>query len=91
MSQPLEYEQVSYNGPDGAQMGKSAATPIAFYGATPIARSDTTYPADLTASTYTTTTNTTVVFGFNSQAAASSLIHQVSSLVQIVKKLGLSA
>ena len=91
MAQPLEYEQVSYNSPDGAQMGKTSTTPIAFYGQTPIARSDTTYPADTVASTYTTTTNTTAVFGFASAAAASSLIHQVSSIVAALKKVGLLA
>lgn len=29
------YEQVTYNSPDGAQVGNSAATPLAFFGATP--------------------------------------------------------
>jgi hypothetical protein len=38
MSQPLEYEQVTYNDPGGAQMGKSATEKIAFYGATPVVR-----------------------------------------------------
>jgi hypothetical protein len=30
-----DYEQVTYNCPDGAQMGSSATEKIAFYGATP--------------------------------------------------------
>lgn len=38
MSQPLEYEQVSYNAGDGAQFGKAATEKISFYGATPIVR-----------------------------------------------------
>lgn len=30
------YEQVTYNGPDGAQIGKSATEKIGFYGAVPV-------------------------------------------------------
>jgi hypothetical protein len=30
------YEQVTYNSPDGAQIGQSATEKIAFYGTTPI-------------------------------------------------------
>jgi hypothetical protein len=32
------YEQVTYNSPDGAQIGQSATEKVAFYGATPIAQ-----------------------------------------------------
>jgi len=31
-------EQVTYNSPDGAQIGKSATEKVAFYGATPVAQ-----------------------------------------------------
>lgn len=30
------YEQVTYNGPDGAQIGKAATEKIGFYGSTPV-------------------------------------------------------
>ena len=30
------YEQVTYNSPDGAQIGKSATEKVAFYGAAPV-------------------------------------------------------
>ena len=33
-----DYEQVTYNGPDGAIIGKSATEKIGFYGTTPIAQ-----------------------------------------------------
>lgn len=33
-----DYEQVTYNGPDGAQIGKSATEKIGFFGATPVVR-----------------------------------------------------
>jgi hypothetical protein len=36
MTIATSYEQVTYNSPDGAQMGISATEKIAFYGATPV-------------------------------------------------------
>jgi hypothetical protein len=36
MAIPTSYEQVTYNSPDGAQMGKGATEKIAFYGSTPV-------------------------------------------------------
>tara|TARA_R110000803_G_scaffold208968_1_gene278076 strand:+ start:485 stop:715 length:231 start_codon:yes stop_codon:yes gene_type:complete len=42
------YEQVTYNGPDGAVMGKSASEKIGFYGTVPVVQR-------ATASTHTTT------------------------------------
>jgi hypothetical protein len=38
MTQPTEYEQVTYNAPDGAQIGKSASEKIGFYGKAPVAQ-----------------------------------------------------
>lgn len=43
-----DYEQVTYNGPAGAQIGASASEKIGFYGATPVVQR-------ATASTHTTT------------------------------------
>lgn len=48
MTQPTEYEQVSYNAPDGAQLGKAATDKVGFYGATPVVQR-------ATATTHTTT------------------------------------
>lgn len=31
-----DYEQVTYNGPAGAQVGQSATEKVGFYGATPV-------------------------------------------------------
>ena len=36
MTQPTEYEQVTYNSPGGAQVGNSATELVGFYGATPV-------------------------------------------------------
>jgi hypothetical protein len=43
-----DYEQLTYNSPDGAQIGKSATEKIGFYGATPVVQR-------ATATTHTTT------------------------------------
>jgi hypothetical protein len=36
MTQPTEFEQLSYNDSEGSQWGKSASEKIGFYGKTPI-------------------------------------------------------
>lgn len=58
MTQPTEYEQVTYNAPDGAQIGKSSTEKIGFYGKTPLTRPSVTWPNTGTA---TTTLNETKV------------------------------
>lgn len=56
MTQPTEYEQVTYNSPGGAQMGKSASELNAFYGKTPVVQPS---GASQTAISATQTTKTT--------------------------------
>lgn len=74
MAQPLEYEQVTYNAPDGAQMGKTSTEKISFLGATPTALSTTTVAA-----TSTAPVSTSGIFGFT-QAQAQSIIDSVLEL-----------
>ena len=38
MTQPTEFEQVSYNSPDGAQFGKATSDKVGFMGATPVSQ-----------------------------------------------------
>jgi hypothetical protein len=38
MTIATSYEQVTYNSPDGAQIGIGATEKVAFYGATPVAQ-----------------------------------------------------
>jgi len=38
MTIATSYEQVTYNSPDGAQIGSGATEKVAFYGATPVAQ-----------------------------------------------------
>ena len=35
-NQPTEYEQASYNSPDGVQIGRAAAEKVGFYGKVPV-------------------------------------------------------
>ena len=58
MTQPTEYEQVTSNAPDGAQVGKAATEKVGFFGKTPIAQPSVTWPNTGTA---TTTLNETKV------------------------------
>lgn len=52
MTIATSYENVTYNSPDGAQMGSATTEKIAFYGSTPIAQ------ASVAATTTTTATTT---------------------------------
>jgi hypothetical protein len=85
MTQPTEYEQVTYNSPDGAQMGKTSTEKIGFYGATPQA----IYTLVGAASTYNTTSLTTSTCGFSDMASLTSFIYQVSTITVALKNLGL--
>ena len=87
MAQPTEFEQVTYNAPDGAQMGQNSSTPIAFYGATPVARLATT---TLDVSTNTATTSSAIV-GFASAAEFNNTVAAVSTMQSALKRLGLIA
>jgi len=84
----MAVEQVTYNAPDGATMGKDATELISFYGATPIVR----YADVGAASTYIThgqSTGTASTYGLNSAAAVSSLVLQVSTITVALRNLGL--
>lgn len=78
------YERLSYGSDDGSIVNHSTE-PLGFFGKTPVAQ----YSDVGAASTYGTTTNTTAVFGFNSDAAVTSLIRQVSTITQALKAYGL--
>jgi len=58
-------EQVTYNSPDGAQMGKSATELIAFYGATPVAQPSSASQAAVTQ----TSANTTATAAYSAHAS----------------------
>ena len=78
-------EQLTYNAPDGATMGKSTSELISFYGVTPVAQ----YADVPAASTYIVSTS--VIHGFNSADAVTSLVKQLSTVVAALKAVGLVA
>ena len=84
-NQPAEYEQVSYNSPDGAQFGRVSTEAIGFWGKTPVTR----YVGVGAASTYSITSNTTSTVGFTTLADMSSFILQVSTITQALRGCGL--
>ena len=76
-------EQLTYNAPDGATMGKSITELISFYGVAPVAQ----YADVPAASTYIVSTS--VIHGFDSADAVTSLVKQLSTVVVALKALGL--
>ena len=86
-NQPLEYEQMTYNAPDGAQMGRVSTELLGFWGKAPVA----IYTAVGPASTYAITSNTTSTVGFTTAADLTSFIYQVSTITQALRTYGLIA
>ena len=84
MTIATSYEQVTYNSPDGAQMGKAATEKVAFYGATPI-----TQPTSSAQTALTTVTAVSGGFGFVTSAALTAFIAQVENIRASLVLLGL--
>lgn len=83
------YEYVDYGSDDGAIFGRAATEKIGFYGETPVVQ----YPDLTAASTYLTLRQSTAAMstvGLNSEAAMSSLVAQVSSIIACLKSVGLA-
>ncbi len=92
MTQPTEFEQVTYNSPDGAQMGRTSTDAIAFYGNTPAVRPQTVSTLDVsTTSSQSTSSGAGIGFGFASLAEYQNLVTAVSTMQATMKKLGLLA
>ena len=88
MAQPLEYEQVTYNGGDGAQVGRTSTDVVGFWGATPVTR----YVGVGAASTYVShgqSTATASTYGLNSLNAVTSLVLQVSTVTAALRAAGI--
>lgn len=56
-----DIEQVTYNAPDGATMGKSTTEKISFYGVTPVAQRAAAAQATSLISVTSTAVNTSIV------------------------------
>lgn len=69
-----DYEQVTYNGPAGAQIGKSSTEKVGFYGATPVVQR-------ATATTHTTTNMvTSASFGATQVAIVQEIMNTLIAL-----------
>jgi len=86
-NQPLEYEQLSYNAPDGAQFGQTSTELCGFWGATPVSR----YVGVGAASTYSFTNLTSSTVGFQTAVDFTSFVLQVSTITQALRRAGIIA
>jgi hypothetical protein len=94
MSQPLEFENVSYNSPGGAFDAKSSTQKIGFYGVAPVTRPITASTSQISTTVGQSTSTAggaTTSWGFKSQVELTNLITAVSSIQLTLKALGLMA
>ena len=84
MTIATSYEQVTYNSPDGAQMGSAATEKIAFFGATPI-----TQPTSSSQAALTLITATSGGFGFSTSAGFAAFTTQLENIRANLVLLGL--
>ena len=79
-----DYEQVTYNSPDGAQIGQSSTEKIAFYGSTPIVQRSGSSQAALTL-----TTALSSGYGFTTATAFNAFTAQLEEIRATLAALGL--
>ena len=94
MSQPLEFENLSYNSPGGSVFGKTSTDKVGFYGVAPVALPQTTSTnlVSTTAGINVSTNSVTVTtWGWATQVEANNAIAAVSSMQSAMKSLGLIA
>jgi hypothetical protein len=77
-------EQVTYNCPDGATMGKSTTEKISFYGVTPVVQASAVTAVTTTAST------TTTPYGYTS-TQADAIVTAVNAIITALKNVGITA
>lgn len=82
------YEQVTYNSPDGAQIGKDSSTPLGFYGATPAARTAFTASAVETTLAVSTTSN---IWGYSTSTQANAIVTLANEIRSALVTLGLKS
>ena len=80
-----DYEQVTFNGPEGAQIGKSATEKIGFFGATPVVQR--------TKAVAVTTTGSdpgTNAFGYTTAAQADAIVTAINAIIVNLTDMGLT-
>ena len=82
------FERLDYGSADGSQWGGASTDKLAFYGTTPVTR----YSTALVASTFTVTTAiTSNAAGLASAAAMSTFVGQVSAVIAMLNRYGLTS
>jgi hypothetical protein len=84
MTQPTEYEQVSYNSPDGAQFGKASTDLIALWGATPAIKTATAV-SNISTTAFISTSGT---YGFATSTEGLQVTAALSTIIIALKSLG---
>jgi hypothetical protein len=79
---------LSDQGPDGCCLGKTSSDPIAFFGATPAARTAFSAAAVVTTAAVSTTSN---IWGFSTSTQANAIISLVNEIRAALVTLGLKA
>jgi hypothetical protein len=85
MTIATSYEQVTYNSPDGAQIGVSSSEKIGFFGTTPALRPAVTYNATITATWLTCSSG----FAFSTSDQIVSVIGAIKDIQQVLTTFGL--
>lgn len=85
MTIATSYEQVTYNSPDGAQMGKSATEKIGFYGVAPIVQPSGAAQVTMTAFSPMQTSP----FGWSTSAEMITTLAQITEIRNVLVNLGL--
>lgn len=80
-----DYEQVTYNGPAGAQIGQSATEKVAFHGATPVVQ------ASFVATVSVVYVTVSGVYGFSTATAISNVLTLLNAMQTILVNKGLMA
>lgn len=88
MAIPVSYEQVTYNGPDGAQVGQSTSEFIGFFGGTPTSQPGTISATGTSLSVAFGTVSG--VFGFSTLTAASNFATTLNAVYAALVKLGIT-
>jgi hypothetical protein len=77
-------EQVTYNSPDGATMGRVSTEKISFYGVTPIVRS--TISSEISTTAFISTAG---IYGFASSTEALQVTRAISTIAARLIEIGL--
>ena len=84
-NQPLQYEQISYNAPDGSQWGATSTEKLAFWGQTPTARGTSTV-ANISTTAFLSTSG---IYGFNTSQEGLQVTAALSTIIVQLKAVGL--